>query len=101
MTTTEVMTNEEIKTSEHDLIRGEFSPEDAREIINYLISKKINFHETRNFSSEIRFGEVDHNSIKRAKELEQSRKSINTLIQQAEGEGKSLRISSNISIEII
>lgn len=100
-TTTQVMESTVTQEKEHDLVRGEYSASDAQEIINHLISKKINFHEMRNFSHEIRFGEVDQSSIKRTKELIQARETMNEVIKEAQTTGKNLRIKSTISIEII
>lgn len=85
----------------HDLIRGEFSPQDALEVVNHLISIKINFHEMRSFSNKIRFGEVDQNSEMRIIELKQSKASINDLITNAKQQGKTLKIESTISVEVI
>jgi hypothetical protein len=101
MTTTQVKNKAEILKDQHDLVKGDFTPEEASEIINHLLTKKINFHELRSFSSEIRFGETDQDSILRVKELMQSRKSLNNMIKQAQETGKTLRIKSTISIEII
>lgn len=84
----------------HDLVKGKFSPEDAKEIINHLISGKINFHEMRSFSNKIRFGEVDQNSQVRIKELKHSRAAINVLIVQAKEQGKTVTIESTISVEL-
>jgi 2-hydroxy-3-keto-5-methylthiopentenyl-1-phosphate phosphatase len=101
MNTTELNESTISKVNEHDLIKGNFSPEDASEIINHLFAKKINFHERRNFSDEIRLGEVDQNSKERIKELKQSKASLNEFLRDAKEQGKSLRIVSSISVEII
>ncbi|MEZ4944736.1 MAG: hypothetical protein R2804_04340 [Cyclobacteriaceae bacterium] len=90
-----------IEKKQCELIKGDFSPDDALEIINHLITKKITFHELRSFSSEIRFGEVDQKSIDRSKELKQSKASVEKFIQQAKEQNKTLRIKSNILIELI
>jgi hypothetical protein len=90
-----------IEKKQYELIKGDFSPDDALEIINHLITKKITFHELRSFSSEIRFGEVDQKSIDRSKELKQSKASVEEFIQQAKEQNKTLRLKSNISIELI
>ncbi len=89
------------ETSKHDLIRGDFSPEDALEIINHLISEKINFHGLRSFSNKIRFGEVDHHSERRIKELKKSSAELNSLIKMAKEEGLTLKIESTISIQFV
>ena len=36
-----------VEIKQHDLIHGEFSPEDGLEIITHLIQEKINFHNMR------------------------------------------------------
>ena len=89
------------ETNEQDLIKGEFSPEEASEIINHMISKKINFHELKNFSSEIRFGSIDKNSRERIQQLSASKTSLDKTIQEAKKLGKALKVKSSISVEII
>jgi hypothetical protein len=98
---TEITESVMIEKKQYELIKGDFSPDDALEIINHLITKKITFHELRSFSSEIRFGEVDQKSIDRSKELKQSKASVEEFIQQAKEQNKTLRLKSNISIELI
>jgi hypothetical protein len=44
---------------------------------------------------------VDQKSIDRSKELKQSKASVEKFIQQAKEQNKTLRIKSNISIELI
>lgn len=90
-----------ITDNDQVLILGEFSPEDAREIINHMITEKINYHGVRSFSNKVRFGEVDYDSERRIVELTNSRNALNTIIQNAKDQGKTLKIESNITIEII
>ncbi len=101
MSNTQLEERTNITKDQQVLIKGEFSPEDASEIINHLLTKKIRFHEIRSFSSEIRLGEVDSNSMKRVHELKSSQESINAIIKKAKDAKKNLKISSTISIEII
>jgi len=84
-----------------DLVKGEFSPDEASEILVDLFSKKINFHEVKSFSEQIRFGTEDVKGLKRIKELKIARNSAIELIAEANKSGKSLRIYSTISIELI
>ncbi len=98
---TDLKDNKLIDKAEYDLIRGDFSPEEALEILTYLIDKKINFHHVKNFGSEIRFGEVDQNSVKRCEELKQSKASIKEMAKLAMEQGKTLRIKSSVQIEIL
>ncbi len=85
----------------HDLIRGDFKAEEAAEFINHMLSSKINFHHRRDFSSQIRFGENDHDSLNRIDELKQSREEIVELLEYAKANNIDLRISSTISIQLI
>lgn len=82
----------------HILIKGKFSPSEAKEILLHLFSHKINFHEMRNFSSMERFGKKDIHSIKRAAELKETREQIIKLLEKSVNEKKNLRIDSVIKI---
>jgi hypothetical protein len=90
-----------VDNAHHDLVRGDFSPEEALDILTHLISAKINFHDLRSFSLQVRFGMVDENAALRTKELKESREAVKELIREASAQGKNLRINSSISIELI
>ncbi len=92
---------EECIQNQFSLINGVFSASDANNILSHLISEKINFHQLRNLSNEIRFGITDKNSLNRIAELNQSKEAINLLFAQAKDSGKSLRVESNLVIEIV
>ncbi len=99
--TKEMETNTVENVVTHALIKGEFQADDAAEIIYHMLTTKINFHGQRNFSSQIRFGENNEASLKRIKELEAARNEINELVGIAKANGRTMRISSSISIELI
>jgi hypothetical protein len=80
------------------LIEGEFSTEEAREIILSLIQYKIQFHSIKILSNEERFGTKDTHSMERLSELRETLKDIKTSMD-AIGD-KKLVIRSNITIEI-
>lgn len=101
MITESIVKEKETELGLYDLIDGTFSADDASEILNYLINKKINFHKARNFSSEIRFGKSDKDSIKRSKELIESKAQMNEVIKKAIADNKKLKIKSKISIELV
>jgi len=82
-------------------IKGEFTPIEAQEIINHIIDKKIQFHNIKNFSDQIRFGKVDEDRLERIKELEESKKDFQKTILGAIDEGKKMRIKSIVEIEYI
>ena len=46
-------------TNNIKLIEGNFNPDEAKEVLLSLFNHKIQFHEAKNFSSEIRFGVED------------------------------------------
>jgi len=93
----QVLVNKQIE----DLVRGEYSAEEAKEIISNLILQKINFHNLKDFSSKERFGEADKNSIMRIEELKESRQHLLDVIDAAKKAGKTVKISSTIAIELI
>lgn len=90
-----------VKNAQCELIKGDFAAEDAREIINHLLQKKINFHEIRSFGSEIRQGKKDGLSEQRMKELRAAMEHLAVIIKEAELSGKKLRIVSHIDVEIV
>lgn len=101
MKTTEIQKEVITENNQFELVKGEFSANDAAEIISHLFQEKINFHNSRSFSQVLRSGNGCEWSIKRIEELKESKKDIKTLIDQAKEDGKSIRIISNISIEVI
>ena len=89
------------KRESYDLIKGDFTSDEALEILTYLIDKKINFHHRKAFSSEIRFGQVDETSVKRGEELKKSKQKIKKFMKHAQEQGLQVRLSSNVSVEIL
>lgn len=85
----------------YDLVKGEFTPEEASEIVNALFSKKINFHEKKIFSDEIRFGKEDQFSQKRIDALKNAMHRAKELLDEAKESGRSIQLNSTISIELI
>lgn len=84
-----------------NLISGDFTPEDAKEILNELITEKINFHDRKSLSSQIRFGYKDETSIKRVVELKSLREYVNEKIKEAQSQSKNVRIISDLQLELI
>lgn len=101
MVTSQFEKSSEVRKDQQELIKGTFAPNDAKEIIDHIISKKINFHKLRIFGSEIKTGVSDDFSKRRIIELKESQNSLEEVIRNANAEGKSIRIESHISIEII
>lgn len=100
MKATQETENKAIEHGNYELIKGEFTPDEAIEIISHLISTKINFHNLQNFSKQVRFDIKDEASLGRIRELEISRELVKQLANMAKANGKSLRVKSNIIIEL-
>jgi hypothetical protein len=81
------------------LISGEFSIEEAREILSTLINDKIVFHQRKNFSSNERFGCDNETSVKRIPQLIQSQNQLLQLLEQKAQSGTKLRVTSTIVID--
>ncbi|GAB2595923.1 hypothetical protein [Spirosoma areae] len=80
------------------LIEGDFSEEEAREILLNIFSFKINFHRLRNFSSQERFGKHDEIAQKRIPELKKEIEKVLQVVSEAKSKNKRLIITSGIDI---
>lgn len=80
------------------LIAGEYSPQEAREILYNLLSSKIEFHSKKDFSSQDRFGKPNLDSRKRIEELREAKEEMLVLMQEALAENKRIKISSEVFI---
>ncbi|WP_245620831.1 hypothetical protein [Roseivirga seohaensis] len=101
MQSIEIKETMSLLNKQFELVRGEFSPEDAQDILNHLITKKINFHKLKNFSHEIRYGKPDENSLKRINELKTAKAELIAWIDCAKMEEKNLQVNSSVSIELL
>lgn len=91
------------KTETINLIKGDFTPRDARDILLDLLNSKINFHNLKDWSSRERFGKPDADSRHRLKDLTESRNKVRTLFSELineETEEKSVTVISTIEIII-
>jgi hypothetical protein len=88
------------KTKIIDLVKGTFTPSEAREIIFQLLDSKINFHNLKNLSSRERFGRPDVDSEQRLEQLKESRKEAEALILSSTAEKKSVTIKSAIELTV-
>jgi hypothetical protein len=80
------------------LISGDFTPEEAKEILTHHFTNKIKFHQAKNFSSVERFGAQDKSAIKRIPELNESLAIIQQLIDNALKNNETISIQSEVSI---
>jgi hypothetical protein len=93
--------NQVVIGEEHlELIKGEFSSADAKEILLQLFADKIKYHQIRNLGSIERFGEEDGISSKRLPELKKHVQKIHDLFGNGGFPGASIKIQATIHIEI-
>jgi hypothetical protein len=82
------------------LIEGEFSNEEASEILTNIFMTKIRFHEAKNFSSQVRLGKDDEIAQERIPALKKEFKKLQDILSEANLKNKKLVISSEINISI-
>ncbi|WP_297334468.1 hypothetical protein [Flavobacterium sp.] len=82
--------------NKYKLIEGDFSVNDAREVVSSLLEYKIQYHNRLSFSHEIKKGSPDEHSINRKEELMQEKERF---LQQLASLGNDATIS--IKAEII
>ncbi len=89
------------KKLEIKFINGEFSQEDARELLLNIISKKIQFHSVDSLSLWEKNATEDSGSKKRLTELQNARNEILQFITNPSQEAKTIKIKSIIVIEAL
>lgn len=82
------------------LIKGSFSPIDAKDILLNMVDSKINFHKIKSLSSLVQCNQPNKDSEQRIKELKEAKAQILAIIKKAEKEDRSLRIESTISLSL-
>ncbi|WP_020604161.1 hypothetical protein [Spirosoma spitsbergense] len=88
------------KIEKLNLIEGNFSKEEAREILMSIFSSKINFHRLKNFSSQERYGKQDETAQKRLPELKKEIEKVLQIVSEAKSKNKRLLITSEIVIQL-
>lgn len=83
------------------LIEGDFSFDEAKEIVMSMFSSKINFHNIQNWSSQERFGKDDAIAQKRIPELRNEIKKLEEFLLEAKAKNKKLVVSSEINISLL
>ncbi|BFM41363.1 hypothetical protein CFS9_00040 [Flavobacterium sp. CFS9] len=87
-------------TQKIQLIKGDFTNEEAKEILLNLINAKINFHNLKNFSDDERSGEQDEFSLKRIAELTESKEAISEMIHHAIEKNLKIKVESDIFLTV-
>ena len=83
------------------LIDGQFTPTEAVQVINALISSKINYHSMQKFSNVERFGKDQSHSEKRIAALKKLKLSIKKVFDSAEKKGLKVKMDGLIEVTII
>ncbi|AWA30320.1 hypothetical protein HYN48_09605 [Flavobacterium magnum] len=87
--------------NEFRLIHGNFSPEEAREVLLSLIDRKIEYHNLRAFSNHIRFNDRIDNSQSRIAALQEMKASVSELFDSAARSGQRIAIDSQVTITLL
>ena len=83
------------------LIKGVFTPIEAKEVLLLMIGDKIAFHRKEIFSIKERNNGDSSRHEKRITELKEVQAAIKNIIKEAEEKGLQLQIQSTISIECL
>lgn len=90
-----------IKPKEINLINGEFSAQEAQEILINIFSKKIQFHELKNLRSLLQNGIQDEIAERRVPELKTGIDELLKIVTEANKNDKLLSIKSTITVCIL
>ena len=82
------------------LIEGEFSFNEAKEILTSMFNSKINFHNIQNWSSQERFGKKDVIAEERIPALKSEIKRLEEILTEAKNNNKKLVVHSEIYISL-
>ena len=83
-----------------DLIKGSFTPEDAKEILIDILNSKIHFHTMKIFSSRERFGKTEPVSERKIEYLNEARQTIQAIISEAIAKKKNIVIDAVIELNL-
>ncbi|TNE80448.1 MAG: hypothetical protein EP332_07485 [Bacteroidetes bacterium] len=85
---------------EIDLINGTYNAAEGAEIVCHLLDEKIKFLSMRNFSDQVRFGELDEEISERLEYLKQAVQEARSFIQGKNKKNQSFTIESKITIRL-
>ena len=89
-----------ITTNQLDLINGQFTADEAKEILTTIFVTKIKFHELKNFSSQIRTGKSNTFTQERILFLSEELKKIELIVNEAKTLNKKLILKSEINVSL-
>jgi uncharacterized membrane protein YhiD involved in acid resistance len=82
------------------LIDGQFTPEEANEILLDIITRKINFHKLKNLTSQVHYNQPNKESEVRLIELQEAKAQILALFKEAKEEHKDLLVEATLHLSI-
>jgi hypothetical protein len=82
------------------LIEGDFSFNEAKEILTSMFNSKINFHSIQNWSSQERYGKDNETAQKKIQLLTNEIEKLEEIILEAKAQNKKLAIKSEIIISL-
>ena len=81
-----------------DLVKGEFTAGEAREVLTSLINSKLRFHSKKNLRAYEMYGKTDAGSEKRIMELKQLRKQLLADLNDADRDGCMVELQANVKL---
>jgi len=86
------------KAETFTIIDGNFTYDEANEILPNMISSKINYYNINNWSAQVRFGKDDAIAQKRIPALRNEMKKLENILLEAKAKNLKLVVSSEINI---
>lgn len=85
-----------------ELVNGEFSLNEANEVVLALLDQKLNFHKTKKFQLWTRNNNADFATLdKRIAELEKEKEIAEQFLKTHQGTPAKLRLDANLKISVI
>jgi len=82
------------------LIKGTFTADDARDVLLSILNYKINYHQMKNFSSELKTGKEEAVTTERIEQLRKTREQVIAAIEEAVENGYLLNVKADLHIEM-
>ncbi len=89
-----------MKTEKLTIINGDFTSDEAKEVLMDLFRSKINFHTIKNWSTQERFGKDDLIAQERIPALTNDMKKLEEILIEAKNKNKRLVVNSDIYISL-
>lgn len=84
-----------------NLINGQFTVIEAKEVLLDHLNKSINYNKIQNFSSQVRFGVDDDKALERIQFLNEQADFLSIILKEAHKNNKTLKINSFLEIEYV